>query len=59
VLEDVIVQSRNERTGFLALGDECTEGRSVDRIATQFSSRLAFERWARFLGGVFVRETSR
>ena len=31
----------------------------MDRIATQFSSRLAFERWARFLGGMFARETSR
>ena len=59
MLEDAIVQSRNERTEFLALRDEFTERRSVDRIVTQFSFRLAFERWARFLGGVFVRETSR
>jgi hypothetical protein len=31
----------------------------MDSIATWFSSRLAFERWVRFLDGVFVRETSR
>ena len=31
----------------------------MDSIATKFPSGLAFERWVCFLGGVFLRETSR
>lgn len=40
-------------------GDEITEERSMDSIANPFPSGLAFERWVCFLGGVFLRETSR
>jgi hypothetical protein len=60
VLADAMVVSRNEPTESILPGNECEEKTwYMDRIATQVSSRLATKRWAGFLGGTFVRETSR